>query len=94
MTDAGPPAAFTAASLVNVKACKDVPTSFARIIGRSVVGWFNRMPQTVATRRILAEEGFLYDSSAVNDDIPYFQDVKGRPFLVVPYTVDVNDFRF
>src|SRR5205807_9044442 len=27
------PAAFTAASLVNVKACKDVPTSFARVIG-------------------------------------------------------------
>ena len=68
--------------------------SFARTIGRPVVGWFNRMPQTVATRGILAEEGFLYDSSAVNDDIPYFQDVRGRPFLVVPYTVDVNDFRF
>ena len=33
---------------------------FARTIGRPVVGWFNRMPQTVATRRILAEEGFLY----------------------------------
>lgn len=30
----------------------------------------------------------------MNDDIPYFQDVKGRPFLVVPYSVDVNDFRF
>jgi len=32
--------------------------SFARIIGRPVVGWFNRMPQTVATRGILAEGGF------------------------------------
>lgn len=68
--------------------------SFARTVARPIVGWFNRMPQTVATRRILAEEGFLYDSSAVNDDIPYFQDVGGRPFLVVPYSVDVNDFRF
>jgi Flp pilus assembly protein TadG len=29
----GGPAAFSAASLVNVRACKDVPTSFARIIG-------------------------------------------------------------
>ncbi len=68
--------------------------SFARTIHRPVLGWFNRSPQTVATRRILAEEGFLFDSQAVNDDIPYFQEVKGRPFLIVPYAVEVNDFRF
>ena len=67
---------------------------FARTINRPVVGWFNRMPQTIATRRILAEEGLLFDSAAVNDDIPYFQEVAGRPFLIVPYSVDVNDFRF
>ena len=68
--------------------------SFARTINRPVVGWFNRMPQTIATRRILAEEGLLFNSAAVNDDIPYFQEVAGRPFLIVPYSVDVNDFRF
>ena len=68
--------------------------SFARTVRRPILGWFNRSPHTVATRRILAEEGFLFDSQAVNDDIPYFQEVKGRPFLVVPYSVDVNDFRF
>lgn len=68
--------------------------SFAHTIRRPVLGWFNRTPQTVITRRILAEEGFLFDSQAVNDDIPYFQEVKGRPFLIVPYAVDVNDFRF
>lgn len=68
--------------------------SFKRTIGRPVLGWFNRTPQTVITRRILAEEGFLYDSQTVNDDIPYFQEVAGRPFLIVPYTIDVNDFRF
>jgi peptidoglycan/xylan/chitin deacetylase (PgdA/CDA1 family) len=48
----------------------------------------------VATRRILAEEGFLYDSGSYNDEIPYFQSVRGRPFMVVPYTLDVNDVRF
>ncbi len=68
--------------------------SFQRSIGRRVQGWFNRTPQTVITRRILAEEGFLYDCQAVNDDLPFFQDVAGRPFLVVPYTIDVNDVRF
>ena len=47
--------------------------SFLRTTGQRVIGWFNRTPQTVITRRILAEEGFLYDSQSVNDDIPYEQ---------------------
>ena len=68
--------------------------SFQKTLGFQPLGWFNRTPQTTATRRILAEEGFLFDSQAVNDDIPYFQEVSGRPFLIVPYAVDVNDFRF
>ena len=62
--------------------------------GQRIVGWFTRPPQTVATRRILAEEGFLFDSGAYNDDIPYFQDVRARPFLIVPYTLENNDIRF
>jgi hypothetical protein len=49
---------------------------------------------TTATRRILAEEGLLYDSCAFNDDVPYFDEVNGTPFLVVPYALDVNDVRF
>jgi peptidoglycan/xylan/chitin deacetylase (PgdA/CDA1 family) len=65
-----------------------------RLTGQQMIGWFTRPPQTVATRRVLAEEGFLFDCGAYNDDIPYFQDVGGRPFLVVPYTLDVNDVRF
>jgi len=68
--------------------------SVQRTTGQRLIGWFTRPPQTMATRRILAEEGFLYDSGALNDEIPYFQDVAGRPFLIVPYTLDVNDIRF
>lgn len=62
--------------------------------GSRIVGWFTRPPQTSVTRAVLAEEGFLYDSGAFNDDLPYYQDVRGRPFLVVPYSLDVNDIRF
>src|ERR1043166_1849378 len=68
--------------------------SFLRSTGQRVLGWFNRTPQLAITRRILAEEGFLYDCQAVNDDIPYFQEVQGRPFLIVPYTIECNDGRF
>lgn len=62
--------------------------------GYTMRGWFTRPPQTVNTRRILAEEGFLYDSDASSDDVPYFTSVLDRPFLVVPYSQDVNDGRF
>src|SRR5581483_2331954 len=44
--------------------------SIHRTTGQRIVGWFTRSPQTVATRRILAEEGFLFDSGALNDEVP------------------------
>jgi peptidoglycan/xylan/chitin deacetylase (PgdA/CDA1 family) len=46
------------------------------------------------TRRILVEEGFLFDSDSFADDLPYYVAVEDRPHLVVPYTLDVNDIRF
>jgi peptidoglycan/xylan/chitin deacetylase (PgdA/CDA1 family) len=75
----------------DIRRCVDV---LERMTGRRVLGWFGRAPNTVDTRRLLAEAGLLYDSGAVNDDLPYFTDVGGRPFLVVPYSLDVNDVRF
>lgn len=75
----------------DIRRCVDV---LERMTGRRVLGWFGRAPNTVHTRRLLAEAGLLYDSGAVNDDLPYFTDVGGRPFLVVPYSLDVNDVRF
>jgi peptidoglycan/xylan/chitin deacetylase (PgdA/CDA1 family) len=49
----------------------------------------------VNTRRLLAEEGgFLYDCDAYNDDAPYFVEVAGTRWLVLPYTPDINDFCF
>jgi allantoinase len=68
--------------------------SIERTTGQRIIGWFTRPLQTHATRRILAAEGFLYDSGAFNDDLPYFEQVEGKPFLVVPYSLDQNDIRF
>lgn len=62
--------------------------------GQPVRGWFTRPPSTVHTRELLAEEGLLYDCDAVNDDLPYFVTARERPFLVVPYSLDVNDTKF
>lgn len=72
----------------------DCARSLQATVNADIRGWFTRPPNTVNTRRLLAEEGLLYDCGAVNDDIPYFAPVAGRPFLVVPYSLDVNDTKF
>jgi peptidoglycan/xylan/chitin deacetylase (PgdA/CDA1 family) len=69
--------------------------SFQRTAGQRVRGWMVRSFPTVHTRELLAEEGgFLYDSDACNDEIPYFVTTLGRPFLVVPYSKVHNDVRY
>jgi peptidoglycan/xylan/chitin deacetylase (PgdA/CDA1 family) len=59
------------------------------------VGWHTRSASSANTRRLLVEEGgFLYDSDAYDDDLPYVVEVAGRPHVVVPYAFDTNDMRF
>jgi peptidoglycan/xylan/chitin deacetylase (PgdA/CDA1 family) len=41
------------------------------------------------------EGGFLYDSMAYNDDLPYFTTVADRQHLVIPYNaLPYNDVRY
>lgn len=65
-----------------------------QITGKPPVGWYTgRTGQN--TRRLVAEHGgFLYDSDSYADDLPYWEQVKGKPLLIVPYTLDTNDMRF
>lgn len=64
------------------------------LTGKRILGAFPRPPITENSRRIMAEEGLLFDSATTSDDRPYFTDVSGRPMLVLPYAVDTNDARF
>lgn len=36
----------------------------------------------------------MYDSDNYSDDLPFWNLDYGRPHLVIPYTLDVNDMRF
>ena len=66
-----------------------------RVAGVAPVGWHTKSSASVNTRRLLVEHGgFLYDSDAYNDDLPYYLPVAGRPHLVLPYAFDTNDMRF
>jgi hypothetical protein len=69
--------------------------SVQRLTGQRLRGWMVRSFPTVHTRELLVENGgFLYDSDANNDELPYFVTALGRPFLVVPYTKVHNDVRY
>ncbi len=58
-------------------------------------GWYCRYGPSVHTRELLVEEGgFVYDSDAYNDDLPYYVEVQGQRHLVLPYTFTYNDARF
>jgi len=68
--------------------------SIEQSTGRRPVGWRSRTGPSLSTRRLLVEEGgFLYDSDAYNDDLPYFTESAGREHLVVPYTLTYTEGR-
>jgi allantoinase len=64
-----------------------------RLIGRRPCGWYTGRPSPNTRRLVVETGGFLYDSDAYNDDLPYWTRVGGRPHLVVPYSFDCNDSR-
>jgi peptidoglycan/xylan/chitin deacetylase (PgdA/CDA1 family) len=67
--------------------------TITRMIGRKPLGWYTGRPGP-NTRRLVTEiGGFLYDSDAYNDDLPYWTQVCGRRHLIVPYSFDTNDSR-
>lgn len=69
--------------------------SLQQCLGTRPLGWYCRYAPSVNTRRLVVEEGgFLYDSDAYNDELPYWVEVGGRPHLVIPYTNDANDSKF
>jgi putative urate catabolism protein len=69
--------------------------SLVETTGQRPLGWYSRFGPSEQTRRLLVEEGgFLYDSDAYNDELPYWTRVGDRQHLVVPYTMDANDGKF
>ncbi|MFA6266852.1 MAG: polysaccharide deacetylase family protein [Pseudolabrys sp.] len=69
--------------------------AIAKATGQRPVGWHTRSATSVNTRRLLIEDGgFLYDSDAYGDDLPFFTPVNGVRHLVLPYAFDTNDMHY
>ena len=68
--------------------------ALTRITGERPLGWYTGRTSP-NTRRLVAEEGgFLYTADDYSDDLPFWDREYGKPLLVIPYTLDVNDMRF
>jgi peptidoglycan/xylan/chitin deacetylase (PgdA/CDA1 family) len=69
--------------------------AIAAATGARPVGWHTRSSASPNTRRLLVDEGgFLYDSDAYNDDLPYALNFGERRHVVLPYAFDTNDMQF
>lgn len=66
-----------------------------RLTGAAPEGWYIGRTSENSRRLILEQTTPLYDADSYADDLPYWVDEpSGKPHLVVPYTLDVNDMRF
>lgn len=69
--------------------------SLTETTGSRPEGWYCRYGPSVNTRELVVEDGgFVYDSDAYNDDLPYYTKVKGKDHLVLPYSFTYNDGKF
>lgn len=70
--------------------------SFVKSTGARPLGWYCREPSENTVRLLSEEGGFVYDSDAYNDDLPYYVRYPSmkKSMLIVPYTPDVNDFHY
>lgn len=68
-----------------------------RISGRAPQGWYTGRRSEQTRELLLQHGGFLYDSDAYNDDLPYWhihENAARSPHLIIPYTLVNNDFRY
>jgi allantoinase len=65
-----------------------------RACGTRPVGWYTGRVSESTRRLVVEEGGFLYDSDSYADELPYWVEAAGRDHLVIPYTLDANDFKF
>jgi len=69
--------------------------SLRKTTGVEPLGWYTRYAPSENTRELIASHGgFIYDSNSYSDDIPYYVEANNKPWLVIPYSLEVNDTRF
>jgi len=62
--------------------------------GKPPVGWYTGRFGAHTLKAVVEHGGFLYSSDSYADDLPYWVSVEGKPHLILPYTLEVNDMKF
>ncbi|MFT4199009.1 MAG: allantoinase PuuE [Pseudoxanthomonas sp.] len=65
----------------------------AALTGSRPLGWYQGRTSPNTARLVVEEGGFAYDADSYADDLPYYDTRFGKPQLIVPYTLDVNDMK-
>ena len=65
-----------------------------QVTGQRPLGWYQGRTSPNTARLVAEEGGFVYDADSYADDLPYYDRTHGKPQLIVPYTLDVNDMKF
>lgn len=66
-----------------------------QVAGERPYGMYQGKPSDNTLKLVMEEGGFLYSSDNYSDDLPFWvPDQNGKPFLIIPYTLDTNDMRF
>jgi putative urate catabolism protein len=65
------------------------------VTGERPYGIYQGKPSDNTLKLVMEEGGFLYSSDSYADDLPFWvPGLDGKPFLIIPYTLDTNDMRF
>ena len=65
------------------------------VAGSRPLGMYQGKPSDNTLRLVMEEGGFLYSSDNYSDDLPFWvPGIDGKPFLIIPYTLETNDMRF
>ncbi len=65
------------------------------LTGSHPLGMYQGKPSLNTLKLVMEEGGFLYSSDNYSDDLPFWvPGLDGKPFLIIPYTLDTNDMRF
>jgi len=65
------------------------------VAGERPYGMYQGKPSVNTLKLVMEEGGFLYSSDNYSDDLPFWvPGPDGKPFLIIPYTLDTNDMRF
>ncbi len=65
------------------------------VTGSRPVGWYTGRVSPQTLDLVMQAGGFLYSADSYADELPYWvANPAGGQHLIVPYTLDCNDFRF